>query len=41
MTKIGRIGSADRLGGYGDQKVLQDRKVKRYERLGMSEIFEG
>jgi hypothetical protein len=38
---MSRIGRSDSLGGYGDLEVLQVRKVKRYERIGMSEILGG
>jgi hypothetical protein len=40
MTRIGRIGRWESLGGYGDQKVLEVRKVKRFERLGRSEFMQ-
>jgi hypothetical protein len=41
MTRTGRIGKSETLGGYGDQNVLEVRKVKRFERLGGSESLEG
>jgi hypothetical protein len=31
---------SESLGGYEDQKVLDVRKVKRFEMLGRSEIWE-
>jgi hypothetical protein len=39
MTRIGRIEMSESLGGYGDLKVLEVRKVKRSEGLGRSEIL--
>jgi hypothetical protein len=41
MTRIGRIGRSESSGGYGDRKVLDVRKVKRFDRLGRSEILGG
>jgi hypothetical protein len=41
MTIIGRIGTSDNLGGSGDRRVLDVRKVKRFERLGSRKVLGG
>jgi hypothetical protein len=33
MTRIGRIGTSESVRGYGDRRVLDVRKVKRFEKL--------
>jgi hypothetical protein len=38
--EIGRIGRSESLGGYGDQDVLEVRKVKSFESLGRSEFMQ-
>jgi hypothetical protein len=41
MRRICRIGRSESLGGYGDRKVLEVRKVEKFDSLGRTEILGG